>query len=96
MAFEWDSRKNIKNLARHGVSFEKAREAFYNSNRMLFLDIKHSNSAEARYFCLGNVDGSVMTVRFTMRGEVIRIIGAGYWRKGRKKYEKENRLHPRS
>ena len=29
-------------------------------------------------------------VRFTYRGETIRIIGAGYWRKGRRLYEKEN------
>jgi len=28
-----------------------------------------------------------LTVRFTYRGSVIRIIGAGYWRKGRKIYE---------
>ena len=27
------------------------------------------------------------------RGETIRIIGAGYWRKGRKLYEKTNQVH---
>lgn len=31
-----------------------------------------------------------MTVRFTYREESIRIIGAGYWRKGKKIYEQEN------
>jgi uncharacterized protein len=31
-----------------------------------------------------------MTVRFTYRDDVIRIIGAGYWRKGKSIYEKEN------
>lgn len=30
-----------------------------------------------------------MTVRFTYRQNRIRIIGAGYWRKGRDVYEKE-------
>ncbi len=30
------------------------------------------------------LDGYVMTVRFTYRNELIRIIGAGYWRKGKK------------
>ncbi len=29
-----------------------------------------------------------MTVRFTYRENVIRIIGAGYWRRGKKIYEK--------
>jgi hypothetical protein len=37
------------------------------------------------------VDGGVMTVRFTWRGGVIRIFGAGYWRKGRAIYEQQNR-----
>jgi hypothetical protein len=31
-----------------------------------------------------------MTVRFTYRAGVIRIFGAGYWRKGKKIYEREN------
>lgn len=40
-----------------------------------------------RLFCVGMVDGRVMTVRFTYREGRIRIIGAGYWRKGRRAYE---------
>jgi hypothetical protein len=32
-----------------------------------------------------------MTVRFTWREQRIRIIGAGYWRKGRTICEQENR-----
>jgi hypothetical protein len=31
-----------------------------------------------------------MTVRFTWRAGRIRIIGAGYWRKGKKIYEQQN------
>jgi len=31
-----------------------------------------------------------MTVRFTWRDGRIRIIGAGYWRKGRKVYDETN------
>jgi len=37
----------------------------------------------------GKVDDEIMTVRFTYRAEKIRIIGAGYWRKGKKIYESE-------
>jgi hypothetical protein len=33
----------------------------------------------------------VMTVRFTWRGSRIRIFGAGYWRKGKRLYEQQNR-----
>jgi hypothetical protein len=32
----------------------------------------------------------VLTVRFTLRVGNIRVIGAGYWRKQKELYEKEN------
>jgi len=34
-----------------------------------------------------------MTVRFTYRESAIRIIGADYWRKGKRIYERENQIH---
>jgi uncharacterized DUF497 family protein len=55
-------------------------------------DLGHSE-AEDRFYCFGRVDGGVLTVRITYRSKVIRIIGAGYWRKGKAIYEKENHLH---
>lgn len=33
----------------------------------------------------------IATVRFTKRGKRIRIIGAGFWREGRKFYEAERK-----
>jgi uncharacterized DUF497 family protein len=39
------------------------------------------------------VDNGVLTVRFTYRETVIRIIGAGYWRKGKAIYEDKNQIH---
>jgi hypothetical protein len=35
-------------------------------------------------------------VRFTYRDDVIRIFGAGYWRKGKQIYERENQIHERT
>jgi hypothetical protein len=32
----------------------------------------------------------ILTVRFTLRGGNIRVIGAGYWRKQQQAYEKTN------
>ena len=32
-------------------------------------------------------------MRLTYRKYVIRIIGAGYWRKGKRIYEQENQIH---
>ena len=49
----------------------------------------HSKT-EARFYCFGKVGDGIMTVRFTYRNDVIRIIGAGYWRKGKKIYEKHS------
>jgi uncharacterized DUF497 family protein len=65
------------------------------SKRVIAEDLSHS-SREKRYYCFGQVGGSVLTVRFTYRAEVIRIYGAGYWRKGKRIYERENPVHERT
>jgi uncharacterized DUF497 family protein len=88
-SFEWDEAKNEANQGKHGVSFETAQEAFLDPKRIIALDKTHS-SHEKRYYCMGKVGGGIMTVRFTYRERKIRIIGAGYWRKGKKTYEEEN------
>jgi uncharacterized protein len=85
--FEWDEAKALDNRIKHGVSFYEAQRAFLDPNRLIAEDLEHSQT-EKRYYCFGNIDNAIMTVRFTYRGSKIRIIGAGYWRKGKKIYEK--------
>ena len=85
--FEWDHRKNDLNIAKHGVSFFEAQRALLDPNRIIAKDIEHSIT-EIRYYCFGRVDEAVITVRFMYKDRIIRIFGAGYWRKGRKIYEK--------
>jgi len=93
--FEWDETKDRVNLAKHGVSFVEAQRAFLDPRRVLVPDLDHSFH-EQRYFCFGQVDGEVMTVRFTWRAVRIRIFGAGYWSKGKMVYEQENgQIHKR-
>ena len=87
--FEWDTSKDKKNQDKHGVPFELAQYAFADPNRVIAEDLSHSQK-EKRYYCFGKVGDGIITVRFTFRGGKIRIIGAGYWRKGRKLYENEN------
>ncbi len=87
--FEWDEQKNKINIEKHNISFEKAQYAFSDSNRIIAEDLSHSQK-EKRYYCIGNIENSIVTVRFTYRLNVIRIIGAGYWRKGKKLYEQKN------
>jgi uncharacterized DUF497 family protein len=90
--FEWDGRKEAENLDKHGISFREAQKAFLDPRRVVLAHDDHSHG-EQRFFCLGKIDGHVVTVRFTMRGEIFRIFGAGYWRNGRRTYEKENKIH---
>ena len=90
--FEWDENKDAENQAKHGIPFSLAQYAFADSNRVIADDLMHS-TGEKRYFCFGAVDGGILTVRFTWRGNVIRIFGAGYWRKGKAIYEQENQVH---
>ncbi len=90
-SFEWDEDKNVENLQKHGVDFETAQYAFIDPKRAIAKDLTYSKT-EKRYDCFGKVKGGVLTVRFTYRANSIRIIGAGYWRKGKNIYEKKNTI----
>lgn len=86
--FEWDESKNKLNIKKHGVSFFEAQQAFIDPERVIAEDLEHSKY-EKRYFCFGKIEKYIMTVRFTYRDKLIRIIGVGYWRKGVKAYERK-------
>jgi len=90
--FDWDPNKDRENQRKHRVSFADAQYAFADPRRVIAEDLGHSDT-EKRYYCFGKVGDGVLTVRFTFRNDVIRIIGAGYWRKGREIYERENTIH---
>ncbi|MGA8514029.1 MAG: BrnT family toxin [Burkholderiaceae bacterium] len=90
--FIWDEKKNDANLQKHHVSFQVAQAAFMDTSRVIARDLSHSKTEE-RFYCFGKVEGGVLTVRFTYRGNLIRIFGAGYWRKGKQIYDQENNLH---
>ena len=90
--FEWDETKNRENQKKHGISFEIAQYAFADENRIILEDLGHSE-IEKRYYCIGKIAEGIVTVRFTYRRNVIRIFGAGYWRKGKNIYEEENKIY---
>lgn len=93
--FGWDPSKDEENQRKHGVAFVEAQLAFMDPHCVIARDLNHSLEEE-RYYCFGDVAGHVMTVRFAYRFGLIRIFGAGYWRKGRKLYETIQRLHGRA
>jgi len=90
--FEWDPEKDLLNRAKHGISFAEAQHVFADPNRVIAEDLSHSHS-EKRYYCFGKVEDGILTVRFTCRSGVIRIFGVGYWRRGKRIYERENQIH---
>ena len=92
--FEWNETKDLENREKHGVSFYEAQYAFLDKARVIAEDLAHSQD-EKRYYCFGfnQQKTGIITVRFTYRKGRIRIIGAGYWRKGKKIYEQANSVH---
>ena len=91
-SFDWDPAKDAENQRKHGVSFAYAQVTFLDPFRVIARDARHSQT-EQRFYCFGQVPEGVLTVRFTYRGQVIRIIGAGYWRRGKKLYETRSKVH---
>ncbi len=90
--FEWDEKKNSRNQIKHGVAFGEAQKAFLDPMRVIAEDMAHGGD-EKRFYCIGQVGEKILTVCFTWRRHVIRIIAAGYWRRGRAIYEKQDKIH---
>ncbi|OLB27403.1 MAG: hypothetical protein AUH01_05690 [Acidobacteria bacterium 13_2_20CM_56_17] len=90
-SFKWDPAKGAQNQRKHGVAFVDAQLAFPDPARVIAKDLSHSKG-EPRFYCFGETGRGVLTVRFTHRSDVIRIIGAGYWRRGKKIYEAQSQV----
>ena len=73
--FEWNAHKASANLAKHGVSFETARRVF-DDPFAVDIEDRSANYGEVRRRIVGWGNGLVLTVIYTERSEVIRIISA--------------------
>ena len=94
MKFDWDQSKEASNVEKHGVSFAEAAACFADPNGFVAHDSDHSLD-ELRWFWFGlSPQKRILTVRYTQRGQTIRIIGAGAWRHGKLLYEKINQSKP--
>jgi uncharacterized DUF497 family protein len=88
--FEWDEIKAAKNYAAHGVSFAAARGVFKDPFAIEWLD-EREPYGEERFVIIGMVEGRLLYVAYTMRGEVIRLISArGAAPYERRRYHEEN------
>ena len=76
LLFEWDPKKALLNLKRHGISFDEASTAFRDPLSQTIEDPLHSENEE-RFVLIGRtVQGRILVIVHTDRGERIRIISA--------------------
>jgi uncharacterized DUF497 family protein len=73
--FQWDDRKAAESDAKHGVSFEMAKGVFRDPFAIEHIDDRE-DYGEERLTIIGMVDGRLLFVAYTMRGDCIRIISA--------------------
>ena len=78
LRFEWDVRKNVRNMHKHGVSFEEAQTVFLDEQALLITDPDHSEQEE-RFILLG-LSSALQTLVvchcYCRGGGVIRLISA--------------------
>lgn len=72
MKFEWDEAKNEVNQRKHGLSFVDAPLVF--AGRTLTFEDLRRLYGEPRYLTVGTLEGCVVIIAHTLRGEVTRII----------------------
>lgn len=76
MQFEWDASKADANLAKHGVSFEKALSRFFDPEQVAFYDPEHSGDEDRELLVAHSSLGRLLIVSYTLRGRVARLISA--------------------
>ena len=76
--FEWDSKKESRNRAKHGVSFSEAATVFSDDSALFMEDSEHSET-EPRFLLLGMSSSLKLLVvvhAYREHDDVIRIISA--------------------
>lgn len=81
MRYEWDERKRLTNLEKHGLDFLDVDVVFSASH--LITPAHHST--EKRFLAIGTFKGRFVTIVYTIREKTIRIIS---FRRAR--YEERN------
>ena len=93
LKFEWDEDKNELNKQKHKISFETAKEVFYDELAILFDDPDHS-IGEERFLIMGMLKSSkicIVSHCYRDKENVIRIISAREATKPEKRFYEEGR-----
>jgi uncharacterized protein len=75
--FEWDEIKSSANLIKHGIDFDDASEVFYGPAVVR----RSSRNNEERWIAIGKSHDRLVSVIFTRRNDLIRIISARHPRR---------------
>jgi hypothetical protein len=88
--FQWDDGKAAANYAKHGVTFEAARDVFEDPFALDWID-EEQDEFEQRFARVGMVEGRLLFVAYVMRGDAVRIISARLAEPfERRRYHEEN------
>jgi len=89
LGFDWDDGNQDKNYLKHGVRNGECEDIFFNQPLIIVNDTKHS-TRDRRFAAFGITDGGrKLTVVFTLRARLIRVISARDMNaKERRYYEK--------
>ncbi len=72
LGFEWDEPKRKSNIEKHGIDFVDAIAIFAEAH----VDVASKHSSEPRREATGKLGDRFITVVYTIRGDVIRVISA--------------------
>lgn len=75
MNFEWDETKSEACFTQRGFDFAYAAHAFFDPNRIMHADTRHSYGEE-RYQLMGMIEKRLFVVVYTPRHDAIRIVSA--------------------
>ena len=76
VTFEWDGAKALENIRRHGVDFEEASSAFFDSLSLTVPDPEHSEDEERCVLVGQSNNNRLLVVVHLDWGDRIRIISA--------------------
>jgi uncharacterized protein len=79
--FEWDALKAQKVWEKHGIRFTDAMLVFAGKRT----EVQSNHHGEPRWITVGEVEGRLMAVVYTRRGNTIRLISARRVRKDEKR-----------
>jgi uncharacterized DUF497 family protein len=93
VGFEWDDGNVYKN-EKHGLSYKLIEEVFFNEPLLVVEDFQHSDD-ECRCVAFGKDDKNTkITIVFTVRDRLVRVISAREMTKKEKKFYENNKNNP--